>query len=100
MIGNKLSLDKGHLLTSVLWNMVPVYSAMVEDLKSGDFGTKHYKISLNDDSVQLLQTPHISEADWSTLMGLRQDIIDGKIAVEQVSDAQQVRAMMSTVEAE
>ena len=31
VIGDKSSIDKGHLLSSVLWNMVPVYSAMVED---------------------------------------------------------------------
>ena len=29
VIGDKSSIDKGHLLSSVLWNMVPVYSAMV-----------------------------------------------------------------------
>ena len=39
VIGDKSSLDKGHLLSSVLWNMEPVYSAMVEDLRAGTFGT-------------------------------------------------------------
>jgi simple sugar transport system substrate-binding protein len=100
VIGDKSSLDKGHLLSSVLWNMVPVYSAMVEDLKADEFGTKHYKISLADDSVQLLKTPHIPDDIWSELMAMRQDIIDGKIKVDQVSDAQEVRKLMSTVEAQ
>jgi len=99
VIGDKSSLDKGHLLTSVMWNMVPVYSAMVEDLKAGDFGTKHYKISLADDSVQLLKTAHIPDDVWGEMMSLRQDIIDGKIAVDQISDAQEVRNLMSSVEA-
>ncbi len=40
VIGDKSSIDKGHLLSSVLWNMVPVYSAMVEDLKADKFGTR------------------------------------------------------------
>lgn len=99
VIGDKSSLDKGHLLSSVLWNMVPVYSAMVEDLKADEFGTKHYKISLADDSVRLLKTPHIPEDIWSEAMAMRQDIIDGKVTVEKISDAQEVRKLMSTVEA-
>ena len=82
-----------------MWNMVPVYSAMVEDLKSDEFGTKHYKISLADDSVKLLKTSHIPDDIWSELMIMREAIIDGKITVEQVSDAQEVRKLMSSVEA-
>ena len=41
-IGDKSSIDKGHLLSSVVWNLVPVYSAMVEDLKADQFGTRNY----------------------------------------------------------
>ncbi|MGF1608346.1 MAG: BMP family protein [Kiloniellales bacterium] len=100
VIGDKSSLDKGHLLSSVLWNMVPVYSAMVEDLKADEFGTKHYKISLADESVALLKMPHIPEEIWSELTAMRQDIIDGKITVDRISDAQEVRTLMSAVEAQ
>ena len=32
VIGDKSSLDTGHLLTSVVWDMTPVYIAMIEDL--------------------------------------------------------------------
>jgi len=99
VIGDKSSLDKGHLLSSVLWDMVPVYSAMVEDLKAGTFGTKSYKIGLADDSVRLLKTSHIPADTWSNLMGVRDKIIDGSITVEEITDAQKVRALMSTVEA-
>jgi len=99
VIGDKSSLDKGHLLSSVLWDMVPVYSAMVEDLKAGTFGTKSYKIGLADDSVHLLKTSHIPADTWSNLMGVRDKIIDGSITVEEITDAQKVRALMSTVEA-
>jgi hypothetical protein len=51
--GDKSKIDKGTLLSSVVWNL-PVYSAMVEDLKADRFGTHPYKISLADDSLQLL----------------------------------------------
>ena len=99
VIGDKSSIDKGHLLSSVLWNMVPVYSAMVEDLKADKFGTHGYKIGLADNSVALLKTKHIPDAAWSSLQDLRQQIIDGKIKVPEVTDAQQVRAMMTSVSA-
>jgi len=99
VIGDKSSIDKGHLLSSVLWNMVPVYSAMVEDLKSGAFGTKGYQISLSDDSVQLLKTPHIPENVWTELMAVRDQIVSGALKIEPIFDAEKVRPLMSSVEA-
>jgi basic membrane protein A len=99
VIGDKSSLDKGHLLTSVLWNMVPVYSAMVEDLNNGSFGSNRYQIKLDDDSVQLLKTDHIPADAWSELMAMRDQIIDGSIEVDVIFDAQDVRALMNKVDA-
>ncbi|MGH6961735.1 MAG: putative B6 ABC transporter substrate-binding protein, partial [Dongiaceae bacterium] len=97
VIGDKSSIDKGHLLSSVLWNMVPVYSAMIEDLKADKFGTHNYTIGLADDSVALLKTKHIPDDVWASLQDLRQQIIAGKIKVGEIYDAQAVRAMMTTV---
>lgn len=99
VIGDKTSLDKGYLLSSVLWDMVPVYSAMVEDLKADTFGTKHYSIQLADDSVRLLQTNHIPADVWTKVMAVRGDIVSGKIKLEPVFDAQAVRALMTSVDA-
>ena len=99
VIGDKSSIDKGHLLSSVLWNMVPVYSGMIEDLKADKFGTHNYKITLADDSVSLLKTKHIPDDVWASLQDLRQQIIDGKIKVPEITDAQAVRAMMTSVSA-
>ncbi len=100
VIGDKSSLDNGHLLSSVMWNMVPVYSAMVEDLKAGNFGNNRYKISLSDDSVALLKTDHIPGEVWEQVMELRGQIVDGSLVVEPVFDAVEVRKLMSSVEAE
>jgi simple sugar transport system substrate-binding protein len=99
VIGDKSSLDKGYLLSSVLWDMTPVYSAMIEDLKADTFGTKLYKISLADDSVRLLKTKHIPDGIWDELMAARQQIIDGQVKVDEIYDAQAVRALMTSVEA-
>ena len=63
VIGDKSSIDKGNLLSSVVWDMTPVYVAMIEDLKADKFGTKSYSISLADDSVKLLKTPQVDPAD-------------------------------------
>jgi simple sugar transport system substrate-binding protein len=100
VIGDKSDLDKGHLLSSVLWNMVPVYSAMVEDLNAGTFGTKGYQIGLSDDSVALLKTKHIADNVWGELMQLRDQIIAGGVKVDEIYDAQDVRALMTSVEAQ
>jgi simple sugar transport system substrate-binding protein len=97
VIGDKTSIDKGNLLSSVIWNLVPVYSAMVEDLKSDTFGTKGYAIQLSDDSVQLLHSKHIPDNVWNDVMAIRQQIIDGSLKVEPVWEADKVRALMSSV---
>lgn len=99
VIGDKTKIDKGNLLSSVVWDMTPVYSAMIADLQADTFGTKGYKISLADDSVRLLKTPQIPDATWAEIMTLRDDVVSGKIKVEPVFDAQAVRALMNDVSA-
>ena len=98
VIGDKTEIDKGHLLSSVLWDMVPVYDAMVQDLMTGIFGTQGYQIGLENDSVRLLQSPHIPADIWSELMDLRDKIISGDVNVPNISDAQEVRALMTSVD--
>jgi simple sugar transport system substrate-binding protein len=98
-LGDKSSLDKGHLLSSVVWNLVPVYSAMIEDLKADKFGTHPYSIQLSDDSVRLLHSKYIPDAIWSDLETVRARIISGKLKVDTVWDAATVRAMMTSVAA-
>jgi basic membrane protein A len=98
-LGDKTSLDKGHLLTSVVWNLVPVYSAMVEDLKAGKFGTHPYSIQLADDSVRLLHSKYIPDKVWDDIQTVRTQIIGGKVKVDTIWDALTVRAMMTSVAA-
>ncbi|MBC6405370.1 MAG: BMP family protein [Rhodospirillales bacterium] len=99
VIGDKSSLDRGHLLSSVMWNMIPVYSAMVEDLRAGEFGKNRYKIGLSDDSVKLLKTDHIPPEIWDEIMALRDQIVDGSLTIEPVFDAVEVRKLMNSVDA-
>ena len=97
VIGDKSSLDKGNLLSSVVWNMTPVYTAMIEDLKHDKFGTYEYSIKLADDSVHLLKTSHIPDKVWGELQAIRTDIISGKIKVEPHFDAAAVHALVTEV---
>lgn len=99
VIGDKTEIDKGHLLSSVVWNLVPVYTAMIEDLKSGAFGNANYAIQLADDSVQLLKTQHIPDDVWDGLMKARASIVAGETKVPEIYEAQNVRALMSSVDA-
>lgn len=99
VIGDKSELDSGHLLTSVVWNMTPVYIAMIEDLKADKFGSRGYAISLADDSVKLLKTPQITdEAAWSEIMDLREKIIAGEVVIEPKFDAEDIRALVTVTE--
>lgn len=98
VIGDKSAIDKGHLLSSVVWNIEPVYAAMIADLKADTFGTRSYAIDLKDGSLTLLKTPQIPADVWADVEGLKADIIAGKIKVEPVFEATDVRAMMSDVQ--
>lgn len=97
VIGDKSPIDKGFLLSSVVWNITPVYTAMINDLKADTFGTKSYSIGLKDNSVKLLKTSAIPDNVWSEVQALREDVISGKIKVEPVFEATAVRKLMTNV---
>jgi simple sugar transport system substrate-binding protein len=98
VIGDKSSIDKGYLLSSVIWDMTPVYSAMIEDLQNDTFGTENYSIGLADDSVRLLKTPQIPDDVWAEIEALREEIVSGAITVDPVWDAEGVHERVTAVE--
>jgi basic membrane protein A and related proteins len=99
VIGDKTPIDKGNLLSSVVWNLLPVYTAMIEDLKANKFGTHAYPIQLADDSVRLLHSKHIPDKIWAEVDAVRTRIIEGKLKIEPIFDAVRVRALMNSVAA-
>lgn len=99
VIGDKSSIDKGFLLTSVLWDMTPVYLDMINDLKNDAFGTRGYKIELANDSVRLLKTANVPEDAWASVMKIRDEIVSGSLKVEPVFEATAVRGLMTDVSA-
>ena len=97
VIGDKTPIDKGNLLSSVVWNLTPVYTAMIEDLKADKYGSRNYNISLKDGSVSLLKTSHIPDDTWSQIEAIKKDIVDGKIKVEPAMDADSVHKLVSAM---
>lgn len=95
VIGDKTPIDKGNLLSSVVWNLTPVYSAMIEDVKADKFGTRNYGIQLADDSVSLLKTKQIPDDVWAQIEALKKDIVDGKIKLTPKFDAESVHAVVT-----
>ena len=97
VIGDKTPINKGFLLSSVVWNLEPVYGAMIADLKADTFGTKNYTIGLADDSVKLLKTKEIPDAVWSEIDAIRSDVVSGKIKVEPIWDAAKLHELVTAV---
>ncbi len=99
VIGDKTSVAKDYLLTSVVWDITPVYSAMIQDLKDDTFGTKPYTIGLANNSVKLIKTSKVPDNVWAEIQALREQIISGEIKVEPAFEATAVRALMTDVSA-
>lgn len=85
--GEQSALDSGHLLTSILWDMTPLYIAMIEDLKAGAFGRRSYDIHLRDGSVKLLKTPQVDPVAWEEIMEMRGQIASGHLSIAPIFDA-------------
>jgi simple sugar transport system substrate-binding protein len=95
VIGDKTPIDKGYLLSSVLWNLEPIYTAMIEDIKADVFGSRNYGINLADGSVALLKSPHIPEDIWAEVMAVQDEIIAGTLVIEPHFDAEAVHALVT-----
>ncbi len=100
VIGDKSSIDdNNNLLSSVLWDFSGAFIRMIEDINAGTFGESNYDLGLADGSVDLLQTDLIPDDIWAEVQDLKQQILDGEVVVENVSDADAVRERMSSVDA-
>jgi len=98
VIGDKTSIDKGFLLSSVVWDLAPVYTAMIEDLKADKYGTRNYDIKLSDNSLSLLKTKNVPDDVWAQIDAIKADIIAGKVVVEPKYDAESVHKLVKTVQ--
>ncbi|MBO1040037.1 putative B6 ABC transporter substrate-binding protein [Brucella pituitosa] len=97
VIGDKTSIDKGNLLSSVIWDLTPVYVDMIKDLKDGKYGSRNYNIKLSDGSLRLLKTKNIPDDVWKEMAALQAEVVSGAIKVEPKFDADSVHALVKTV---
>lgn len=97
VIGDKTAIDKGNLLSSVVWNLEPVYAGMIADIKAGKYGSHNYDINLKDGSVTLLKTSHIPADVWTQIEAIKKDIVDGKIKVSAHYDADTVHKLVTAL---
>ena len=71
---------------------------MIADIEAGTFGQSNYDLGLADGSVDLLKTDLISADLWAEVQDLKQQILDGSVTVENISDADGVHARMSSLD--
>lgn len=94
VIGDKSEEYGDVLLSSVLFDFAPTYSAMVADLEAGTFG-KVYTLNLQNSGVRLLDPgDKVDQATKDAVSQAQEDIIAGKIKVSAVGDAEGVRSKL------
>ncbi len=96
VIGDKTSIDKGNLLSSVVWNLVPVYHGDGR----GSEGRQVRHQGLFDPALPTIRCSCCRPSTSRTMSGprsprLRKQIVDGSLKIEPVWEAQKVRALMS-----
>ncbi len=92
VIGDKSATDAGeHLLTSVLFDYEPAYTHMIEGVRDGTFGDV-YTMNLENEGVRLLNFPTtVRDETARSVESCRMAIIDGRVMVSAIGDADGVR---------
>ncbi len=98
VIGNKSSIDKGHLLSAVVWDFVPVFTKLIDDVQNGTFGKNFYQLNVKDASTYLLKTSYIPPNIWKDIMKLQDEIIQGKRIVEKNFEATPVHKLVQNIQ--
>jgi simple sugar transport system substrate-binding protein len=95
VIGNKRPVDRDDLiLTSVLFDYRGTVEAMVRDLRDGRFG-RQYFMNVANNGVRLLDLPSdVPPAARTAVENARRGIVDGRIRVSLVGQADQTRARL------
>ncbi len=94
VIGDKRKDYSDVLLTSVLFDYTGIYEQMIKDIEAGTFG-KVYTMDVKNGGVRLLDLP-----DWvpqevkDAVAAAQKDIVDGKIKVSAIGDAEGMKAKL------
>ncbi len=94
VIGDKSKDYSDILLTSVLFDYTGIYEEMIKDIEAGTFG-KVYTMDVKNGGVRLLDLP-----DWvpqevkDAVAAAQKDIVEGKINVSAIGDAEGMKAKL------
>ncbi len=93
VIGDKTEIDQGKsLLSSVLFDYRGIYRQMIEDIERDQFG-KVYVMNVKNEGVRLLDVPaEIGEDAKKAVEDARRDIVDNKITVSAIAEADKMKA--------
>ncbi|MFN8593038.1 MAG: BMP family protein [Thermomicrobiales bacterium] len=95
VIGDKRADHGDALLTSVLFDYTDIYQQMLDDLKSGTFG-KTYVMDVKNGGVRLLDLPaDLGQDVKDAAAQAEKDIVDGKITVDAIGDAEGMKAKVA-----
>jgi simple sugar transport system substrate-binding protein len=95
VIGDKSAEHRDALLSSVLFDYTGIYRDMVNDLKNGEFG-KIYTMDVKNEGVRLLDLPDTVADDVKAAVDqAKTDIVDGKLTVSAISDAEEMKAKLA-----
>ena len=95
VIGDKTSIDtKGVLLSSVVWDYLPLLRSAVDDMTKGAYGNAVTYLDLKNGGIKLLQTDKIPAEVWTAVQTAREGIMSGSIKVPVTQTKSDIEALL------
>jgi basic membrane protein A len=95
VIGDKTSLDtKGVLLTSVVWDYLPLFKAAVAEMVAGTYGKSVGYLDLQNGGIRLLKSDKIPADVWTAVETAEKGITDGSIVVPVIYKKSDLEALI------
>jgi basic membrane protein A and related proteins len=95
VIGDKTSIDKkGVILTSIVWDYLPLYRQAIKDIQAGTYGTSVSYLDLQNGGIKLLQSDRIPAEVWAAVETAKQGIIGGSIKGPEIYQASELKALL------
>jgi simple sugar transport system substrate-binding protein len=95
VIGDKTSLDtEGVLLTSVVWDYLPLLEQAVGEMASGTYGAQVGYLDLSNGGIRLLESEGIPAEVWAAVEAARKGIADGSIQIPVIYEKSDLEALI------
>ena len=95
VIGDKTSIDdKGVLLTSVVWDYVPVFRRALAQMEAGTYGSEVLYLGLEESGIRLLPSDDIPAEVWAAVEKAQEDIQAGTIEVPVIVSQSELEALL------